>query len=67
MEITVDRKWKKDNYTIGYYSTDFKYNSLPLDYIKQQETTNGNIIETTYSFAKSSIEVDPNNQYLILI
>lgn len=55
-----------NNYTIGYYSTDFKYDSLPLDNIKEYETTNGNIIETTYSFSKSSIEVDPNNQYLIL-
>mgnify|MGYP003288282538 CR=1 FL=1 len=55
-----------NNYTIGYYSTDFKYDSLPLDNIKEYETTNGNITETTYSFGKSSIEVDPNNQYLIL-
>ena len=55
-----------NNYTIGYYSTDFKYDSLPLDNIKEHETTNGNITETAYSFGKSSIKVDPNNQYLIL-
>lgn len=55
-----------NDYTIGYYSTDFKYDSLPIDNIKEAETIVGNITETKYSFAKSSISVDPNNQYLIL-
>lgn len=55
-----------NNYTIGYYSTDFKYDSLPIDNIKYIETIVGNITETKYSFAKSSTPVDYNNQYLIL-
>lgn len=55
------------NYTIGYYSTDFKYDSLPIDsYIKEYETTEGTTTETKYSFSKSSIPVDYNNQYLVL-
>lgn len=55
------------NYNIGYYSTDFKYNSLPIDsYIKEYETTEGNTTEAKYSFSKSSIPVDANNQYLVL-
>lgn len=54
-----------NNYTIGYYSTGFKY---PFD-ISKIEAYNeiiGNITETTYSFSKSITPVDYNNQYLIL-
>lgn len=55
------------DYTIGYYSTDFKYNSLPIDsYIKEYETTSGTTTEARYSFSKSSIPVDSDNQYLVL-
>lgn len=55
------------NYIIGYYSTDFKYNSLPIDsYIKEYETTEGTTTEVRYSFSKSSIPVDSDNQYLVL-